>query len=279
MTVCVGIKVHDCIVFAADSAVSLVGQSGIENIYNHGPKVFNLHRELPIMAMTSGMGNFGPASISNLSKELRMRFQLKTAPTGVNPLSPDTYTIEEVADRAGRFFWEKYQEAYSVPDPSHSFSYWVGGYGANSDSGEIFKVEIQNGALKPIELMAMEEDIMRLVWGGQTSPMSRLVRGIDDDLLLEMVRVRLFETAPSLGQKLLQGITPLVNPSMPVQDAINLADFLVDMTKKYFSFLPGHNIVGGDTDIATVTKYEKFKWIKRKHYYPQSLNVREVEHE
>ena len=62
MTVCVAIKVHDCIVFASDSATSLsgTGQNGepvIHNIYTYGNKVFNLHKNLPIVAMTAGMGN------------------------------------------------------------------------------------------------------------------------------------------------------------------------------------------------------------------------------
>lgn len=55
----------------------------------------------------------------------------------------------------------------------------------------------------------------------------------------------------------------LVWPTMPVRDAIDLADFLVETTKRYFRFLPGADIVGGDTDIAVVTKYEGFKWIRR----------------
>ena len=65
---------------------------------------------------------------------------------------------------------------------------------------------------------------------------------------------------------------------MPIQDAINLADFLVDVTKRYFAFHPGADIVGGSTDIATVTRHEGFKWIKRKHYYPADLNPRETDH-
>ena len=65
---------------------------------------------------------------------------------------------------------------------------------------------------------------------------------------------------------------------MPVQDAIDLADFLVDLAKGYSAFLPGANVVGGDTDIATVTKHEGFKWIRRKHYYPAHLNPRETDH-
>jgi hypothetical protein len=71
MTVCVGVAVHDCLVLAADSASTLVdvdpatGQSRALNVYRHGNKVFNLHRKLPIAAMTCGMGNLGAASIGN----------------------------------------------------------------------------------------------------------------------------------------------------------------------------------------------------------------------
>ncbi|SDA24999.1 hypothetical protein SAMN02799622_03530 [Methylobacterium sp. UNC378MF] len=67
-------------------------------------------------------------------------------------------------------------------------------------------------------------------------------------------------------------------PTMPVRDAIDLADFLVETTKRYFRFLPGADIVGGDTDVAVVTRYEGFKWIRRKHFYPASLNPLETDH-
>lgn len=60
--------------------------------------------------------------------------------------------------------------------------------------------------------------------------------------------------------------------AMPVQDAIDLADFLVDVTKGWIRFLPGLEVVGGDTDICTVTKHEGFKWVRRKHFYPAELN-------
>jgi hypothetical protein len=37
-------------------------------------------------------------------------------------------------------------------------------------------------------------------------------------------------------------------------------------------FMPGHDTVGGETDMAVVTKHEGFKWVQRKHYYPLELN-------
>ena len=76
MTICLAVKVFDCLVFAADSATSIVqpdphGNQVITRVYDHGNKVFNLCRGMPVCAMTSGLGNIGPASISSVAKDLR----------------------------------------------------------------------------------------------------------------------------------------------------------------------------------------------------------------
>lgn len=270
MTVCVAIKVHDCIVFAADSATSLTktsqgGMSVISNVWKHGLKVFNLHRDLPIVAMTAGMGNFGSLSISNLAKDLRIRLQ--------GELFRNSYTIKEVAKVAQSYFQDEHNKAFpmtlSLPLPSHSFEFWIGGYGHDNKHGEIWKIELRNGQwLNPAQLVKPETSD-QLLWGGQVQAISRLLRGYDPQipqkLKLDESQFTAFET-------------PLVNPSMPVQDAIDLADFLVDMTKRYVAFLPGADTVGGETDIATVTKHEGFRWIRRKHYYPPHLNRRTTDH-
>ena len=277
MTVCVAIKVHDCIVFAADSASSLVltdpnGQSLVSNIWQHGIKVFNLHRELPIVAMTAGMGHLGPASISNLAKDLR----LELSGDGADALDTESYDIESVASRARDFFEKKYNSISPAPAHPHAFEFWIGGYGANGARGEIWKLKIESGNVLPVEQLAKAEDDDKVLWGGQAKAISRLLVGFDNDTATELLNLKLpIQDIERLKQK---SLTPLVHSTMPVQDAINLADFLVDVTKRYFAFRPGANVVGGDTEIATVTKHEGFKWIKRKHYYPGHLNPRETDH-
>jgi hypothetical protein len=59
---------------------------------------------------------------------------------------------------------------------------------------------------------------------------------------------------------------------MPIQDAIDLAEFLVHTAIQFSRFLPGAQVVGGPIEIAAITKHEGFKWIKRKHYYGVELN-------
>ena len=64
----------------------------------------------------------------------------------------------------------------------------------------------------------------------------------------------------------------LIQPAMPIQDAIELADFLVHLTSMYVRFSPGASTVGGPIEIAAITKHEGFKWIKRKYYYDPRYN-------
>ena len=277
MTVCVAIKVHDCIVFAADSAVSLSstdssGQSAIANVWEHGAKVFHLHKQLPIVAMTAGLGQFGPASVSNLAKDLRIEL---SNPEG-DALDEKSYSIEEVTERALAFFEHRYRSLQPQPANPHSFEFWVGGYGANNSRGEIWKLEVQNGNIPPIMQLAKADDDHQLIWGGQIRAISRLILGCDP--LLGSTLERRGHTKQDIASITQSLATPLVHSSMPVQDAIDLASFLVDVAKKYSAFMPGANVVGGDTDVATVTKHEGFKWIKRKYYYSRDLNPMETGH-
>jgi hypothetical protein len=62
---------------------------------------------------------------------------------------------------------------------------------------------------------------------------------------------------------------------MPIQDAIDLAHFLVDATIQFVRFSPGSPTVGGPIEIATITKHEGFKWVARKHYFESRLNPQE----
>ena len=59
---------------------------------------------------------------------------------------------------------------------------------------------------------------------------------------------------------------------MPIQDAIKFVETLVYVTIQMSKFVPGAQTVGGDIDIAVITKHEEFKWIKRKHYFNKKLN-------
>lgn len=282
MTICVAVKVHDCIVFAADSASSLVdtpaagGPALIANVYGHGNKVFNLRKGLPIAAMTCGMGNIGPVSISTLAKDLRLRF------CSTNPewqVDPSNYTIEEIAQKARRFFFEEHYAALNPkPAGDHEFQFWIGGNGSGETHGEIWRIRIVNGDGPDPECLAGQGDF-DILYDGQPEAINRIVNGYSQFLGRALTDMGLDPANLDAVLSRIESYTraPLIAPAMPVQDAIALADFLVDVTKRYVRFLPGADTVGGDTDICVVTKHEGFKWVRRKHYFDRVLNPREDE--
>jgi len=63
-------------------------------------------------------------------------------------------------------------------------------------------------------------------------------------------------------------------PAMPVQDAIDLARFMVETTIGFtrFAVMRQPKVVGGPVEIAAITKHEGFRWVQRRHFYPAELN-------
>lgn len=274
MTVCVCVKVNEVMVFAADSASSFDAGGAtdgngdpIQQVYRHGNKVFQLHREHPIMGMTAGLGNFGQASIAMLAKQFRQIIGAK----GTSPLGSD-YKMEDVVGLAQRFFLE--EEFTKVKDPAGVvFEFWIGGYSSGEMFPELWKLSVFDGKVQePIQSASTDE--IGIYCGGQRDPIQRLIAGygwklekvlMDNGVTPEKFPKLYESVAPEL-------FLPLVSPVMPIQDAIDLTEFLADVTKKVFRFRAVPEYVSGDIDVATVTKYENFRWIKRKHYYPLSLN-------
>lgn len=281
MTVCVALKVHDCIVFVADSATSLTdvdseGHHQVVNIYNHANKVFNLHKKLPVSAMTAGIGNFGACSISTISKDLRA---LLANGNEEYSIDLDNYTIEEVAVKARKYLFE---ERFQKLDhkPNGTFQYWIGGYSAGEDLGEIWKIQIEDGACPEPVCEAPKELSISISWGGQTEAINRLLLGYGQGLPEALVQAGLPLEHLDACMRHVAARTQagLANPAMPTRDAIDLAMFLAETQKQFVRFSIGSNTVGGDLDAAVVTKHEGFKWINRKHYYNRSLNPLETDH-
>ena len=67
---------------------------------------------------------------------------------------------------------------------------------------------------------------------------------------------------------------PVVHPTMPIQDAIDLVHFLIDTTCGYVRFAPGPATVAQPIDSAAITRHEGFRWVRRKHYFSAALNHR-----
>jgi hypothetical protein len=62
--------------------------------------------------------------------------------------------------------------------------------------------------------------------------------------------------------------------AMPKQELSKLADSLIELTSLKRKVTRGQETVGGEVDVAIISKAEGFVWTKRKHYFPADLNPR-----
>jgi hypothetical protein len=218
--------------------------------------------------MTCGSGGVGNASIDTLLKDLRTRLSA----TGEGTLNHETYTMESVAASVHEFFKEKATGA--------GFSSFlvlrICGYASGKPLPEVWEVGFDSGTAHDPFCVQKEEDI-GLNWNGELEAMNRLLLGTASNLghgntgrqgilTEEQFKAALPKPVPHIME-------PVIVGAAPIQDAIELARFMVETTKGFIKFAINRpKVVGGATEIAAITKHEGFKWVQRKLFYSKELN-------
>jgi len=282
VTIAVAVLVNDGLVLASDSATTLMatdqrtGATAVLNVYNNANKVFNLHKGSPLGAYTFGAGNIGDASIALLAKEFRKQLAEAT-PIGLSAwaFNPAAYTIEEVATAFRQFMFEdRYQAAFASATKKPVLGFKVGGFSTGAALPELWSIKVdETGSCGAPERVRGPGDF-GVNWDGEPEALQRLLLGIPTGLGDGLVAIGLPKADV---QKAIAALKPRLEiamalGAMPLQDAIDLAEYLVHTTIMFSKFKPGAPTVGGPIEIAAVTKHEGFKWVRRKHYYPADLN-------
>jgi len=269
MTIALTVRVNDGIILAADSAGSLPANGGgIANVYNSMNKIINLYKTLPIGYMTWGEAGIGSQSVATLMKDFRIKLGEKDesgAPKEYG-IDENNYTIKEVVDKACQFF-STFISAGCQP----SLGFSISGYSSNSMLAEEWIVEIEQGNIPIPSQMIFPWGIK---WNGQPKPLQRLVLGYDPDISGVFTKIGFAQVQIDfiMNEIHTNFDAALVHPAMPIQDAIDLAEFLVYTASMYYRFIPGAPTVGGPIEVAAITKHEGFKWVKRKMYYNDTYN-------
>ncbi|MDI3309363.1 MAG: hypothetical protein QJR07_20000 [Acetobacteraceae bacterium] len=121
----------------------------------------------------------------------------------------------------------------------------------------------------------MDETAFGVLWDGQYEALNRLILGLGFDVGSALVKHGVpAQEAGRLQEQLVRDLYATLSvPAMPIQDAIDLARFLVETTIGFVRFavsLP--KSVGGAVDIAAITKHEGFRWVQRKSFYPSGVH-------
>ena len=271
MTIIVCVKINDGLVVASDSTTSFFrSDEKFVQSYDNANKIFNLYKGLPIGAMTCGAGNIGSASVSTLSKDLRRRFSGEDSLFATWAIDKAAYTMKDVAEKAQNFL----SETANAEGIDVWLTYWVFGYSAGRPLPEVWSIVI-NGKDYPAPTLHQKETDFGPHWAGEEEALDRLILGRTTSIVGSAVKNGLDQQATldiltKMGPDLYE---TLVMPAMPIQDAIDLARYLVETTMGFSKFSIGRTkTVGGPVEIAAITKHEGFRWVERKHFYAASLN-------
>jgi hypothetical protein len=290
MSIAVIVGVHDGVVIASDSASTLMvtmlpNQMGVANVYDNANKIFNLYKGRPIGCVSFGAGSIGNSSIGTLIKDLRARLMRKEEAQKLN-FNPDEYAMEGVSQIVAKFLEDECGRQSDAARLALNIGLMLAGYSTGKGLGETWLAEIKAGkAEKPRQMRKPEEP--GVSYGGLSDVIQRILSGYSPLLFQVLASVSGAQgNAPVTADDLAKQLTPILRATlqaplvfapMPIQDAIDLARFLVHAAIMYSRFLPGAQMVGGPIEIAAITKHEGFKWISRKHYYEGELN-REPQH-
>jgi len=255
MSLTVSVLVPDGIVLAADSLQStstqLVGeqelnitcpkcQEEIKTKMPIGPirmpaggspfaqKLFNIKtRNIGILAYGSGFIR-GRTIESHIREFERLRIGGKE-------------TVEQVVDLLYEYFiteLRKDKAFEKLPEDASLIGFQIAGYDKEDITiGKLFVLDIAKKKRK----RAVHPQGYSATWGGDGRVIQKL-------------------WAPSPG-----GPIPTPNyQSLTLQDAIDYAAYLIETTILYQRFAQMIPVVGGHIDIAVITHYGGFKWIKRK---------------
>ncbi len=266
MTIVVAVKVNDGLVLAADSTVSVHGgptgqPPGILKTYDYGRKLSHI-KDYPIGTLSWGVSLLGSRTIESIISEYE--FGLPAVRDG----TAKGFTVRAIADQLRDFLRERYEAQYGpfTPGQQPSLGVLVSGYSDGAYFPEQYWFEFP--AMPDVQNRRPDgengEPNLGVDWFGLTDAISRLIKGADHRLA-QVLSERLQVSPDEAWQTLAQFEYPIAFEGMPLQDAIDLAVYLVELTIGRYRFAVGAPLCGGEVDVAVITP-RGFTWVYRKDW-------------
>jgi hypothetical protein len=183
--------------------------------------------------MTCGAGGIGNASTATLIKDLRRRLIGKDEANADWKLDEGNYTMESVNSRVHQFFSEKAKES----DFKFFLLLRVCGYSSGRPLPEVWQVALNEGKiLDPLRVQSEGE--FGVQWNGEQEALNRLILGVGTitENGAKAIGVSQDQVVEFLKKLYPHTFETLILPAAPIQDAINLARFLVETTVGFFQY-------------------------------------------
>lgn len=256
MTIAINIAVPEGLVFAADSRQTYTNaRNDVRVSSDNAQKLFQLS---PRAAAVT----YGWAFLCNRNIHSHVN-DFKTT------VSPDLKT-EDLAKALAKYLGEQYkahiEKEYDAPvdDKNYALALLVGGYDPGEKEGKVYEIYVPGDEA---HLVQTTDARVGAAWRGHTLVIGRLLKGYDP-------RLREMEGFSEPMTKALDAspLDYLIDYwSMTLQDAIDLATFLVHTTIQMQRFSDGIRSApgmsancGGTIDVAVVEPENGFLWMRHK---------------
>ncbi len=256
MTIAINITVPEGLVFAADSRQTYTNaRSDVRVSSDNAQKLFQL---TPRHAAVT----YGWAFLCNRSIYSHVQ-DFKTT------VAPDLKT-EELAIALAKYLTTQYkahiEKEYDAPvdEKNYALALLVGGYDVGDKEGKVYEIYVPG---EEAHLVQTTDNRVGAAWRGHTLVIGRLLKGFDPRLReMEGVEEKIAKTMESSPLDYLIDYW-----SMTLQDAIDLATFLVHTTIQMQRFSDGVRMApgmsancGGVIEVAVLDSENGFGWIQHK---------------
>ncbi len=276
MSVVIVVKVSEGLVLAADSAATLTGrvmgpdgivEEGVLQTFYNAKKLLQIGSDLPIGVLTWGQAFIGPRTVESLVREWEYNKGWQSIESFQKTHSDKQYSVENCARELLEHLTTAHQEEFGdkPKEQQPGLGVIVAGYSEQGFFPEIWRFVVPS-----------DEDIANqrpsingkpnfgASWFGITEPLKRLHFGRDDGAI--QIISEKFNISPDEIRSALQPLEYQIPfAQMPLQDAIEYANYMLNVVIGRFRFVVGVGVelCGGQIDIAAITQRE-FNWISRK---------------
>lgn len=309
MTINIAIAVSEGLVMAADSMTQINAPNGLSlKSYPTAEKITELGN-LPMATMCSGVGAISQRSIISLIREFEFERLPSLGKTSVEPVGEgekgDRPTVSGVAESLRDFIQKRY-EATRWPNPPGPpipgiavqwpprLTVVVGGYSPQQFFPEVFEIQFPEAIINQKHpVPGAPEGQPSITWWGVGTSLNRLLHGYD---MAELTQAhQLLTKNPQALQTAgiaVHGVPPdLPEPNaclaplaqlarmqvvldfMPLQEAVEFADYLGQVAIGYSRFSAGMQVVGGELDVLAIQP-EGLSWYKRKAFVSSMASSR-----
>lgn len=274
VSVVIVVKVSEGLVLGADSASTLHGtmrdpagnqQSGILKTFRNARKLLQIG-DFPIGVLTWGHAFIGQRTVESLIREWEHGANWRSIESYRDKGS--TYQVKECAEKLSRHLFKAYDHEFKevATDDRPPLGVLVAGYSEGKFFPEIWRFIFPNDGTGEVHNQRPDVDgrpDFGASWFGVHDAIVRLHYG-RDNFGLQLIADK-FEIDPKELHELLlplQYVVPFAH--MPLQDAIEYANYMLNVEIGRFRFTLGPELCGGEVELAAITENQSFEWINRK---------------